>query len=780
MKMPPGKEALSADDLKILRKWIEDGVPWSATPSTPRQEPTWWSFRTPRRPTVPITPDPAWVRNPIDAFIAAKLAEKELKRAPEADRRTLIRRAYFDLVGLPPSPEQVDRFVQDPVPDAYEKLIDELLDSPHYGERWARHWLDVSRYSDSGGFETDIYYPNAWRYRDYVIKSFNDDKPYDRFVQEQIAGDELWPDNLDMEGTYQISAEKREHLEARIGTGLYTLGPELHESNMNAPKLVYEQLTDAADTTGAAFLGLTMGCARCHDHKFDPISQRDYYRLQAIFAPSLPTDFPVVPRHYLADYRQNYTSILVVAEARTACRLFEQKIRKRATDGKKSEYPKGVVAAFEVPPEKRTRQQEALAAPLLKAVNSIKLEDFFTADEQNEHDKLLERIGKAVLKLPEKDATQNIPFDGLIEVPSATGLGHYLPELVPEVHVLSRGDLGQPREKVEPGVPAVISNGSPGFESAGESDLRSRSKLALWLTQADHPLTSRVMVNRLWMWHFGKAIVGTPNDFGRQGLLPSHPELLDWLSTEFVERGWSVKEMHRLIMLSSTYRQSGRFSDENNLRIDPENRFLWRMNRNRLEGEQLWDAMHAVAGTLSSNMGGRPMAPQLADDELSAVGNPAQWPVSADPGEYNRRGLYILNRRNFTYPLLQAFDTPDNAVSCPERDVTTVAPQALWFLNNNITFQQALQFAGRLVSEAGNQPAKWVELAWRLALARRPTAQEEQQALALIESLTHTDAQTKLPPTLPTTLAGLPPARAAALTKFCLSLFNLSEFIYVD
>src|SRR5437667_6748002 len=420
-------------------------------------------------------------------------------------------------------------------------MIDELQLSPRYGEKWARHWLDLVRFGESDGYKSDSFRPNAWRYRDYVIKSLNEDKPYDRFLQEQVAGDELWPDNLDLEGTYQVSARKLEHLEARIGTGLYTLGPELHESNMNVPKLVYEQLTDAADTTGSAFLGLTLGCARCHDHKFDPIAQRDYYRFQAIFAPSYPADFTVVPRHYYSDYRQHYTGILVVSEARAAVRLFEEKIRKRAVDAKKKDFPSEVVSAFEVPVEKRTRQQEELAAALSKAVSSIKLDDYYTPEEKKEHEKLLAEIGKAVLKLPEKDASQNIPFDGLIEIPAATGLAHHVPELIPDVHLLGRGNLDQPRDKVGPGTPAMLSNGSGDFEPTGAANFEERRKLALWLSRADHPLTSRVIVNRIWMWHFGRGIVATPNDFGRQGQLPSHPELLDWLATEFVDRGWSMK-----------------------------------------------------------------------------------------------------------------------------------------------------------------------------------------------------------------------------------------------
>jgi hypothetical protein len=782
LKMPPGKESLSDEELKSLKQWIDAGAPWSSEAAAKHSEPAWWSFRTPRKPSIPKAGDVEWIGNPIDAFVTAKLEEKGLRHAPPADRRTLIRRAYFDLIGLPPSPEDVDKFVHDTSPGAYAKLIEDLLASPRYGERWARHWLDVVRYSDSGGFETDIYYPNAWRYRDYVIKSFTEDKPYDRFVQEQVAGDELWTDNIDLQGTYQVAPAKLAHLEAWIGTGLYTLGPELHESNMNIPKLVYEQLTDAADTTGSVFLGLTVGCARCHDHKFDPLPQRDYYRLQAVFAPSHPEDTTVVPRHYLEDYRQSYTKLMVVSEARAACLLFERKVTDRVTARLKAKYSKEVITAFEVPEDKRSAKEEELAAPLAKEVRTIKLEQEFTAEERAEHLHMLEQIGKTVLDLPEKDASQNIPYDGLMEVPAASVLVHYRPELVPEVHVLGRGDLSRELDRVGPGIPGILDDGTIRFaqQVTPETIATNRRKLALWLTRPDHPLTARVIVNRIWMWHFGKGIVSTPNDFGRQGQMPSHPELLDWLATEFVDRGWSIKELHRMIMLSNTYQQASTVGGENNLKTDPENRYLWRMNRARLEGEELWDAIHSVSGTLNLKMGGHPVAPPLADDEWSAVGSRGQWPVAADPTEKNRRGIYILNRRNFSYPMLQAFDNPDTAVSCPERDITTVAPQALWLLNNNVAFEQAQEFAGRLVKDSGEDPAHWIERAWRLALGRSPTDMERTKALEMLDALTKTSAAGHIPDKMPASLSALPPARAAALSKLCLSLFNLQEFMYVD
>ena len=322
-----------------------------------------------------------------------------------------------------------------------------------------------------------------------------------------------------------------------------------------------------------------------------------------------------------------------------------------------------------------------------------------------------------MLSLPENGASApGTPFDGLMEVPTATVLGHEQPELVPTVYVLSRGDLSRPKEAVQPALPAILARNT-GREAALAGPFGSRKELALWLTQPDHPLTARVMVNRIWAWHFGRGIVATPNDFGRMGQPPTHPELLDWLATEFVARGWKIKEMHRLIMLSRTYRQRSDFFSEEHGRIDPDNRFLWRMNRRRLEAESLWDAVHAVAGTLNLKMGGRPVMPPLAAEELT---DKAFWVTNADPQEHTRRGLYILVRRNFRFPLFDIFDAPVNAVSCAGRDVSTVAPQALWLMNNKTAFGQSQAFAARLVREAGNKPESWIDRGWRLALGRQP------------------------------------------------------------
>lgn len=719
-----------------------------------------WSLRKPVRHPVPKVREASIVRNSIDAFILTKIEEKGLPVAPQADKRTLVRRAYFDLLGLPPSPEQVEAFVNDAAPDAWERLIDELLKSPHYGERWGRHWLDVARYADSGGYETDIYYKNSWRYRDYVVKSFNDDKPYDRFVQEQVAGDELWPDNLEIFGTYVVKPEKFAHLEARIGTGLYALGPQIHESNMDALKINYERLTDWADTTGAVFLGLTMGCARCHDHKFDPISQRDYFGLQAAFAGAKETEVPVVHAMAIASNRQHYPRLLAIDEARKAYRLFEKSLAGRTP----------------------------------------------TPQEQEQRQKLRNAIAEAVLQLPESipDAPGG-PWESLMEIPTATVLGREQAEFIRAVHVLKRGDLQKPGEKVDPQLPAVLA-AATGVDGKLSGPGEGRKQLALWLTHPDHPLTARVLVNRIWLWHFGQGLVATPNDFGHMGQPPSHPELLDWLALEFVENGWSIKKLHRLILRSAAYQRAsipplgkggpggvapqiaGTSNPINSPAdatgspeaIDPENHLLWRMNRRRLEGESLWDALHATAGTLNLKMGGRPVVPPIADDEIAALRDRWQWAVSGDPAEHTRRGLYILVRRNFRFPMFEVFDAPVNSVSCPVRDVTTVAPQALWFLNNSTAYRQARAFANRAVKEGGDEPAKWIDRAWRLALGRLPGPEERSEALQLLDALTANTGNAPPGDPFPESLAKLPPAQAGALTKVCLAIFNLNEFVFVD
>ena len=784
--MPPELPRLSQQALDIIRQWIDEGAVWAkdTTNSNPvRVEPDWWSFRKPQRPPLPLVDGQEWQGNPIDAFVLAKLREKGLTPAGPADKQTLIRRAYFDLIGLPPTPEQVDRFLKNTSPRAFEAVVNELLNSPHYGERWGRHWLDVVRYADSAGFETDAFFPHAWRYRDYVIKSFNEDKPFDRFLQEQIAADELWPNNLDLEGTYAISVEKLRQLEARVGTGLYGLVPQTGESKMDASKELNEVLSDWVDTTASAFMGITLGCARCHDHKFDPLSQRDYYRFQAIFAASDTIEIPVVTKLSMFHRSESYSGFLTLAELRWTHRRLEKNVSQRVFEAKKTEFPAEVVQAYEIPDDDRTPEQEKLATPLAEVLKQLgnpagmTLKDLvkhLTPQEKVLREELVKKLGHAVLKVPTTEGSHLTHYDALFDIPKAVVMGHRQDELVPTIHVLDRGDLGKNLEKVEPGLPQILSHGIDlRQDSSALTVPRSRAKLALWLSRPEHPLTARVLVNRLWQWHFGSGIVSTPNDFGRMGAAPTHPKLLDWLATELVGRGWSLKSMHRLIMSSDAYQRTSRFPDPTASEADPGNLYLWRMNRRRLEAESLWDALHAASGTLNLKLGGRSFCPPLEEGDLAGK----NWVrVYADPEEQNRRAVYILVQRNFGFPMFETFDTPDPAVSCSVREVTTVPPQALFFLNDKMVFNQAEAFAARLIRDLGDNPASWIHDAWRIALGREPTADEQKEAKTLLESLTELEVKAKKPDSL----VGTGQARTRALTQLCLAVFNLSEFSYVD
>ena len=724
---------------------------WSFVPQTllaqdenPEQK-IQWSFQKPVRPSVP---DRAGlqqgdrVQNPIDAFVLRKLQVQQLAPAPLADKHTLVRRAYFDLLGLPPTPTQVEQFVNDTSDEAWKHLIDVLLKSKQYGERWGRHWLDVARYADSAGFEGDDSYPNAWRYRDYVVKSFNDDKPYDRFVQEQIAGDEIWPDNLDLDPkrVYRVAPNQAVHFEARVGTGFFGFPPRVSESALDARRRHYETLIDWVDTAGSAFMGLTLGCARCHDHKFDAVTQEDYFAMQAIFTSSIEVDVPIMTPMEVQGWSYIYPRIVAVHEAKSAYQVFQQR-----TSGRQ-----------------------------------------LTDQERAEEKRLRDTIVQKVMELPTKNiSVPNTVYDPLVQIPKVTVLGHERPELIKPVHFLDRGELYRQRHQVDPALPAALAQ-TTGRNKAVPGPFGSRKELALWLTQPDHPLTARVMVNRIWQWHFGRGIVATANDFGANGVAPTHPELLDWLATEFVARGWRIKEMHRLIMTSNTYQMTSRFATEKHQQIDPDNRLLWRMSRRRLEAEALWDSIHATAGTINLKMGGRPVVVPLAADEIAALREKWQWPITGDPAEYTRRGLYILVLRNFRFPMFDVYDAPLNSVSCPQRDVTTVAPQALWSLNSPSVYRQAMQLASRVVKEGGKTPEEWIAKLWMIALARPIRDTEKREAIELLDQLATAAASRQVAArgthetALPPGLAALPAEQASALAKLCLAVYNLSEFAYLD
>jgi mono/diheme cytochrome c family protein len=619
-KMPP-KEPLSADQVALVRAWVEAGAEWDTSlsaPSATAGEAGLWALRPIVQPEPPTVRSAAWVADPIDAFILAGLDRAGLAPAPPADRLTLIRRATFDLLGLPPTPAEIDAFVEDSSPSAYERLIDRLLASPHHGERWARHWLDVARFSESNGFEHDRIRDHAWRYRDYVIGSLNADRPYERFVREQVAGDVLEPTSR----------------EAIIATGFLVAGPwdeanQLQKSATMRQRAREEELEDMVAAVGQTFLGLTINCARCHDHKFDPVRQRDYYRVKAALEGVLHGNRPLA-------------------------------------SGKKGD---SVYAAC--------------------------------------------------------------------------------PQAPPPTFVLLRGDVEKPGERVAAGGLSAVRSPTPDFGLAVDApESVRRRKLAGWLADPANPLTARVLVNRVWHYHFGTGLVATPNDLGRNGERPSHPELLDWLAADFLAHGTSLKALHRRIMLSNTYRQSSRF-DARAAAADADDRLLWRYPARRLEAEAIRDAMLRASGLLSTQMAGPSFQPFTLTVFNSNFYNLADF---AGPA-YDRRTVYRININSAKDPLLETLDCPDPSVKAPRRAATTTPLQALGLMNDPFVLRQARGLADRAREEAGRETAAQVDRIYRLTLGRRPEGTERRRAVDLV--------------------------REAGLEELAWTLFNSSEFLYV-
>jgi len=744
--MPPGRK-LSDADIDILRRWIEagasfDGFDASAT-TTKSEEPAtvpehvftpeergFWAFQPPHTAAVPKPARAGWSSNPIDAFLFAKMSEKGLTPSPRADSRTLIRRAYLDLTGLPPSPEEVSAFVNDKTPDAYQKLVDRLLASPHYGERWARHWLDLVRYADSGGFEFDVDRPDAWRYRDYVVNAFNSDKPYDQFIREQLAGDEYTPASQ----------------EAMTATGFLRLGPE---GGGGGERGRQDALDDQITTTSLTFMGLTVGCARCHDHKFDPIPQKDFYRIQAIFAPARPVSFPLVNSTVVAAHRSETQRIEGLARPlKKAKEQLEAPSLKVLVEEAVSRLPEYMQTAWRTPADKRTPGQRLNVEQIRKTLEDDALSQRLTEKDiiarMSEEDK--KKHEQLVRQIKEIEKQKPVPFPTV----RAVGEGGASPG---PTYLLLRGAPEAKGPIVTPGVVSVASESEYRFPTPppdAKSSYRRRG-LAEWLVSPGNPLTSRVMVNRIWQHHFGEGIVRTPSNFGKMGEKPSHPELLDWLALEFMKQGWSMKQMHRLMMMSQAYQMSSN-DIAANVNIDPENRMFWRMPRVRLEAEIIRDQMLAVAGNLDRTPGGPCVYPYI-DPKLFQSSTKRTWPGKADddPSTW-RRSLYVYSKRSIRYPLFETFDQPNLINSCERRNRSTIAPQALLLMNNNFAIMESKIFAERLRKDAGNDAGAQVERAFQLALGRSPTAFEKTKTVSFVQT--------------------------SGLQEFCQAMLNLNEFVY--
>lgn len=693
-------------------------------------EPQHWSFVPPRRPPLPSVREQGWARNPIDRFVLAALEENGLKPAPEADRATLARRLSFDLTGLPPRPEIAEAFADDARPDAYDRFVDRLLTCPQYGERWGQHWLDLARYADTDGFEFDQTRPNAWRYRDWVVSALNRDLPYNAFVRLQMAGDELAPNDPS----------------AFIATGFHRCYPDMVDLNDQGLRR-QNALNDITDTTGLAFLGLTIGCARCHDHKFDPLPQTDYFQLQAFFTPArFRDDYPIASSAERAAYESRRTRWKTAVAALQAKLIrLEAPARAALAPGDPPGLKDDVAAALHKPDDERTPSEVRLVFDALAKDRRVKtqaLEQALGASAAAERRDLLRRLTEW------KGAAPAAP-------PQARGVDEPGAE-APPTYLLRRGEFGAKGPEVFPAFPAVLrasATDAPAIRPTRRSTGRRRA-LGEWLTRPDHPLTARVTVNRLWQHHFGRGIVATPSDFGTMGEEPSHPELLDWLATELVAQRWSLKAMHRLMVTSATYRQSSRV-DPAALEADPANTLLWRHARQRLDGEALRDALLAVSGRLNPALGGPPVFPELPAELTRLSNKGAVWPVSPRAEDRDRRSLYVFVRRNLRYPFFEAFDRPDTNASCPRRAVTTIAPQALTLLNSTLANEAARGLAKRVEYEAGPQHDAQINRAYRLAFGRSANPSERRLAVAHLQ-------------------------RGGALRHLCLALLNANEFVYVD
>jgi len=778
-EMPKGGPALTADEKGLIRAWINDGavsadmavdVADNLSERSDDQHSDHWAFRPPVRPDVPSVQHVDRVRNPIDSFVLAALEAKGLSFSDEASREVLLRRASFDLIGLPPSPDEIHQFLADEDDLAYERTIDRLLESPHYGERWGRHWLDVAGYADSAGvLSEDRPLPFAFRYRDYVIRAFNSDKPYDRFLQEQIAGDEL----SDYWTAYEtLDRLPDEVVEALTATGYLRCAPDCSRPDFSTIKnadaqYYYPTLNDTLQIVASSTMGLTLQCARCHSHKFDPIPQAEYYRMQSIFMSALR------PKQWIPQMERR----LLIATAS----------QKKAADENNSQLEAETTRLKKELADLRGQYKQKLYDDRLATVSESIRSDVVLAlsklaDQRTEVEKylaekfqLLQPDDTTLDKvLPETFADyQTAVSDRTAEIAAQEKRRVYLDELrvlydLPgpvTTPLLHRGDALTPGPAVEPGVLTALATPVAFEWTPPATDAKTsgrRLAFARWLTQPDHPLTARVMVNRIWLHHFGKGIVSTPEDFGTLGSAPSHPQLLDWLAREFVENNWSVKHIHRLIMTSSAYRQSSASiaaQDEHSRQVDPENRLLWRQRMRRMDAEPLRDAMLSVAGLLDKSIFGHaiPVA-RRPDGEVTI----------ADGQNNYRRSIYVQVLRGNPLTMLHAHDQPVMETNCIRRSRSTVSTQALTMLNSDDAIAYAQAFADRALKEAPEAPVKFATLA---AWSRSATADE----LTTFQTFV-TEQQARY------TAQGdeVQAARRNAMIDLCHMLIAANEFVYID
>jgi len=810
-EMPKGKAKLNDKDIGIIEQWIAQGAK-TARPEPDHlgpehaftdEERAWWSLQPILQPRVPGSPaqlkasqqpgtgnlEPS-NRNPIDAFIASRLRANKLTFSPSADPVTFIRRLSFDLTGLPPTPEEVDAFVQASIQhpaSAIQQLTERLLASPAYGERWGRHWLDVAGYSDSDGYtDKDTERAWAWKYRDYVIKAFNQDKPFDQFVREQLAGDEMVP-----QPHKNLSPEAIEKLTA---TGFLRMAPD-GSGTMNDKIAQNSTVADTLKIIGTSLYGMTIACAQCHDHRYDPITQADYYRLRAIFEPGFNTKSWRTPAGRLV-------SLLTDAERATGAKIEEEAKKLDAVRLKQQEAFIGEVldkelakapeqerealrTAYRAEVKKRTPEQ----VKLLKAwprINQLSAGSLYLYDStyKTKHADTLKKMSDEAAAVRATKPKEEF-LHAFQEAPLK-------PELVPATFVFHRGDIEQPKQKVQPGDLTVLA-GQRSIEFAEKNPALPttgrRLAFAQALTDGKHPLLARVMVNRIWMHHFGKGLVASAGDFGKLGEKPSHPELLDWLASEFMAQGWSLKHLHRLILSSQTYQQSSRRDAERD-RIDPDNRLLSRMSVQRLEAETLRDSLLAVSGKLNPRQAGQPVPVTYNEEGGIVIGIDTRDTAGRQTGKFvslngeeHRRSIYVQARRSMPLEMFATFDAPAmTEANCASRPVTTVSPQSLLLMNNSYMREHAQDFAQRLMRECGTDLDKQVRRGWKLATSREPSMAEAQEAMEFVKAQT---AHYKTSPaklehaTGPVDKVDAPP-ELLGLAALCHALMSANAFLYVD